>query len=292
MTDRDNTPQGSASAQRSAFAEALQDCRTHRDAWRSIIESARDAASSDRDDMDEKGYITHELKAFDRTFAALAAPVAPGGGEMSQHIGWLKQFVQGMDENNWRDMKLRAERQLEQIAAETRSPAANEDARSLLAAAINTLSDPHDACDFDDDKAKALEQTRLDALAILGRVADGLGSPAEGCSMAFTKRLNEANAEIDALKHDIERLTEINSQWINAHEMQAETIRKLRGELSQQAMLVERMSAALEKISGRREYEPGDHQVAVCYKREEGLWTTDEYLADAALPSTESGSGQ
>lgn len=39
-------------------------------------------------------------------------------GTPSQHIGWLKQFIAGMDESNWRDMKLRAERQLEELAAD------------------------------------------------------------------------------------------------------------------------------------------------------------------------------
>ncbi len=34
-----------------------------------------------------------------------------------QHIGWLKQFVQGMTDANWKDMQLRAERQLETFSA-------------------------------------------------------------------------------------------------------------------------------------------------------------------------------
>lgn len=43
---------------------------------------------------------------------------------------------------------------------------------------------------------------------------------------------------------------------------------------------------ALEKISGAREYDPEDHRRAATYKREEGVWTTDEYLADAALAAS------
>ena len=41
------------------------------------------------------------------------------------------------------------------------------EARELLSAAVNTLSDPHDACDFDDSEAAALSQTINDALKIL-----------------------------------------------------------------------------------------------------------------------------
>jgi len=43
--------------------------------------------------------------------------------------------------------------------------------------------------------------------------------------------------------------------------------------------------SVLEKIAGKREYEPADHEAAARYKREEGLWTTDEYLADSILAS-------
>jgi hypothetical protein len=47
---------------------------------------------------------------------------------------------------------------------------------------------------------------------------------------------------------------------------------------------------ALEKISGRREYDATDHENAARYKPGEGRWTTDEYLADAALgPTVEMG---
>ena len=36
--------------------------------------------------------------------------------ELSQHIGWLKQYVALMDETNWRDMRLRCERQLNEMS--------------------------------------------------------------------------------------------------------------------------------------------------------------------------------
>lgn len=39
----------------------------------------------------------------------------------------------------------------------------------------------------------------------------------------------------------------------------------------------------LEKIAGHREYDEADHKAAAKYKREDGFWTTDEYLADSAL---------
>lgn len=48
---------------------------------------------------------------------------------------------------------------------------------------------------------------------------------------------------------------------------------------------VERLRAALEKIAGRREYDDEDHQAVRGYKVTEGLWTTDECLADRALDS-------
>ncbi len=48
--------------------------------------------------------------------------VAQGSLEISQHIGWLKQYVEGMTADNWRDMQLRAERQLEQLATAVTRP--------------------------------------------------------------------------------------------------------------------------------------------------------------------------
>jgi hypothetical protein len=37
---------------------------------------------------------------------------------VNQHIGWLKQYVLGMDETNWRYMRFRAEWQLEELSSE------------------------------------------------------------------------------------------------------------------------------------------------------------------------------
>ncbi len=43
---------------------------------------------------------------------------------VNQHIGWLKQYVIGMDGSNWRDMRGLAERQLEQLSEEIDKEAA------------------------------------------------------------------------------------------------------------------------------------------------------------------------
>ncbi len=51
----------------------------------------------------------------------------------------------------------------------------------------------------------------------------------------------------------------------------------------------ERLRAALEKICGRREYDQEDFESARNYKRNEGLWEVDEYLADAALGDQQTG---
>lgn len=46
---------------------------------------------------------------------------------MSQHIGWLRQYIVGMTEANWADMRMRAERQLHELAAALRAaPAQGE----------------------------------------------------------------------------------------------------------------------------------------------------------------------
>lgn len=58
-------------------------------------------------------------------------------------------------------------------------------------------------------------------------------------------------------------------------ELHAE-IERLRGALAEAQM-------ALEKIAGRREYEPEDYQLARLYKPADGAWTVDEYLADRTL---------
>lgn len=52
---------------------------THKSAWRQIIDDARENASDDREDMDEKGYLTHELHAFDGAFAMITAALQPKG---------------------------------------------------------------------------------------------------------------------------------------------------------------------------------------------------------------------
>src|SRR5881396_3881865 len=44
--------------------------------------------------------------------ARKALEVAP------QHVGWMKQFILGMDESNWRDMQIRAVRQLDHLSAD------------------------------------------------------------------------------------------------------------------------------------------------------------------------------
>jgi hypothetical protein len=48
--------------------EALKDCKTHYDAWRSAIAGKCEPFGSD----DDRSYWDHELRVFDRTFAALS----------------------------------------------------------------------------------------------------------------------------------------------------------------------------------------------------------------------------
>jgi hypothetical protein len=45
---------------------------THQDAWRSALVGMRDAAPDRTEDTDERAYWDHELRAFDRAYAALA----------------------------------------------------------------------------------------------------------------------------------------------------------------------------------------------------------------------------
>ena len=59
-----------------------------------------------------------------------AAAAATPGDEISQHIGWLKQYVEGMTAANWQDMRLRADRQLAQLSKDL-------DARDVAQAAPN-----------------------------------------------------------------------------------------------------------------------------------------------------------
>jgi hypothetical protein len=57
-------------------------------------------------------------KYADEIVAALRIPDdAQGDVEISQHIGWLKQYLAGMTEHNWRDMRMLAGRQLDALAA-------------------------------------------------------------------------------------------------------------------------------------------------------------------------------
>lgn len=37
---------------------------------------------------------------------------------IDQHLGWLKMFICGMNEKNWRDNRLYAERQLEHLCTD------------------------------------------------------------------------------------------------------------------------------------------------------------------------------
>ena len=65
-----------------------------------------------------------------KAIAALSAlPAAQPDRVISQHIGWLKQYILSMTADNWIDMRLRAERQLEELSSAISRPereAANE----------------------------------------------------------------------------------------------------------------------------------------------------------------------
>lgn len=59
--------------------------------------------------------------------------------EIRQHVGWLKQYVHGASQDNWRDMMLRAERQLEDLSA-----ALDRDhAQEALGCGTPGCTDPH-----------------------------------------------------------------------------------------------------------------------------------------------------
>lgn len=62
--------------------------------------------------------VTFTLNEADMVIAALAGAPAQGSVEISQHIGWLKQYMDVMNENNWRDMRMLAKKQLERFASE------------------------------------------------------------------------------------------------------------------------------------------------------------------------------
>ena len=51
-----------------------------------------------------------------------------------------------------------------------------QEAREWLSEAVNTLTDPHDACDFNGSAEEALLQTINDALACLKHAAENLDS--------------------------------------------------------------------------------------------------------------------
>ncbi|HEY1980715.1 MAG TPA: hypothetical protein VGH13_11560 [Xanthobacteraceae bacterium] len=53
---------------------------------------------------------------YPEEFGAPAQGKPDCGAEVQQHIGWIKLYVEGMTVDNWRDMKLRAERQLEKLS--------------------------------------------------------------------------------------------------------------------------------------------------------------------------------
>lgn len=72
-----------------ASREAMADLKSHYSAWRSIMDDARETASDDRDDMDEKGWIAHEITALDRVFAALANSFDKTGDDVRRSIKWI-----------------------------------------------------------------------------------------------------------------------------------------------------------------------------------------------------------
>lgn len=69
---------------------------------------------------------------------------------VNQHIGWLKQYVFGMDENNWRDMRDRAESQLKQLSQEI-----DKEAAAIRGVAQQPLA----PCPYDSDSMECLLET-------------------------------------------------------------------------------------------------------------------------------------
>lgn len=67
------------------------------------------------------GWIDEVMALMPDTPAVAGTP----SDEISQHIGWLKQYVEGMTAANWQDMRLRADRQLAQLSKDldARGPA-------------------------------------------------------------------------------------------------------------------------------------------------------------------------
>ncbi len=103
-------------AQDAAFQEALQDCKTHRDAWRGALLDKQTPFGSD----DDGSYWAHELRAFDRTFAALTAPRTPAE---VVHPDDFAQFLRDVereqgncsDEDTWLGYRQTAEAILEKF---------------------------------------------------------------------------------------------------------------------------------------------------------------------------------
>jgi hypothetical protein len=59
-----------------------------------------------------------------RRLAAERAAAVPEGYVLAQHIGWLRRYVFGMNADNWCDMRLRAELQLDELSAAIRARSA------------------------------------------------------------------------------------------------------------------------------------------------------------------------
>ena len=68
-------------------------------------------------DQHRRGYCTEPGCPYsDPEIMKARDAAATPSNELNQHIAWLKQYVEGMTAANWQDMRLRAERQLEQIS--------------------------------------------------------------------------------------------------------------------------------------------------------------------------------
>lgn len=90
------------------------------------LQALRFARKEDADALRDNCFPGEHIKSISHGWydytddAAAPKPPHPSPADardavMDEHIGWLKQFVLGMDASNWRDMKLRLERQLEQF---------------------------------------------------------------------------------------------------------------------------------------------------------------------------------
>lgn len=60
---------------------------------------------------------------------------------------------------------------------------------------------------------------------------------------------------------------------------------KVRAEIERLRSQLGKAQVALEKISGHREFDLEDFQLHHLYKRDEGMWTLEEYVADVTLRS-------